>query len=231
MAGVTDREPDPNAAETPDVEATTPTDGFAALELDRGCSTRSRPLATRSPLPSSVRRSRPCSPAGTCWQRLRPGPARRRLSPCPPSSAYRSALPIGMRWRAGRAKAAVLPVPVGASANRSRPRAGRDRLTLDGSRLLVAEGRDRVEQPRIQLERCEPVGGCRGLDVRLSAAFGSGSRSVTPPLSSTRRRSVGPADGLQMIVRTRRVPPASVRTVAAGMTPATRRSIVASSPV
>ena len=34
MAGVTDREPDPNAAETPDVEATTPTDGFAALELD-----------------------------------------------------------------------------------------------------------------------------------------------------------------------------------------------------
>src|SRR6476646_8570729 len=34
MAGVTGREPDPNAAETPDVEAATPTDGFAALELD-----------------------------------------------------------------------------------------------------------------------------------------------------------------------------------------------------
>ena len=34
MAGVTDREPDPNPAETPDVAATTPTDGFAALELD-----------------------------------------------------------------------------------------------------------------------------------------------------------------------------------------------------
>ena len=109
---------------------------------------------------------------------------------------------------------------------------GRDRLALDGSGLLVAEGRDRVQQPRIQLERCEPVGGCRGLDVRGLGRVRVGlavshARHCRPPGAG----QWAPPMGSRSIVRTRRVPPASVRTVAAGMTPATRRSIVASSPV
>ena len=107
----------------------------------------------------------------------------------------------------------------------------RDRLALDRRRLLVAERRDGAQQAGVELERGEPVG-----DAGASARRGPASLrqvGVYGHADIVVQRCAGqraPAIGSRSIVRTRRVPPASVRTVAAGMTPGTRRSTMASSP-
>ena len=57
------------------------------------------------------------------------------------------------RWSMGRAKAAVLPVPVAAWPEHvAAGEQGRDRLTLDRGRLLVSEGLERVHQPGVEAE-------------------------------------------------------------------------------
>ena len=84
------------------------------------------------------------------------------------------------RWSSGRANAAVLPVPVGASASRSlaaRAAAGSPRsgsASAPRSRAPASV----VEQPRVEIERREPRAFLRG------AARSTGRR---PPRSSTPR--------------------------------------------
>ena len=113
----------------------------------------------------------------------------------------------------------------------------RDGLALDRRRLLVAEAGDRRQQPRVELEgrrsrRCRRRR-TRRRRRRVDGAGGVGLGLAFRHVGHCRRvggAQRAPAIGSRSIVRTRRVPPASVRTAAVGMTPATRRSMVASSP-
>ena len=106
----------------------------------------------------------------------------------------------------------------------------RDGLALDGGRLLVTERRDRAQQTRVELERGEAIDdGLGAIAIDDGCLVGIElSHALHPRPDEGAQRA--PAIGSRSIARTRRVPPPSVRTVAAGMTPATSRSIVASSP-
>ena len=105
----------------------------------------------------------------------------------------------------------------------------RDGLALDRRRFLVAEGRDRVQQAGVELEPAEAI---VGDGIRLfHDRSGRRRRTIARPLHGwgwPGQRA--PTTGSRSIVRTERVPPPSVRTVAAGMTPAMSRTMTASSP-
>jgi long-chain acyl-CoA synthetase len=151
-----------------------------------GC--RRRPAAPARRSPAEQVAAVPVVASLTCIASSRVGASTGRPARC----RVRAARALQQRQREGR----VLPVPVAACRAGPALEQRRDRLALDGGRLLVAERRQRVQQLGAQARSAKVPASPNGLTgaVVIGVLLGLGGRGA-PSLPGAPAARAGPASG------------------------------------